>query len=63
MKPAAKKIGKVILLQASLELIQVATKGKRRKQALKITVGKTIKKQVGGGSRSQKINPKKTAVK
>ena len=44
--PAAKKIGKELLLQAAPELIEVATKSP--KQALKSTVRKTIKKQVGG---------------
>ena len=48
MIPAAKKIGKELLLQAALELIEVATKRKSPKQALKSTVRKTIKKQVGG---------------
>ena len=57
--PAAKKSGKELLLQAAPELIEVATKRKRPKQALKRTVRKTIKKQVGGGSRSQKSYPKK----
>ena len=57
--PVAKKIGKELLLQAALELIQVATKRKSPKQALKSTVRKTIKKQVGEGSRSQKSHPKK----
>ena len=57
--PAAKKIGKELLLQIALELIQVATKRKNPKQALKSTVRKTIKKQVGGGRRSKKIHPNK----
>ena len=63
--PAAKKIGKELLLQAASELIEVATKGKSPKQALKSTVRKTIKKQVGGGSRYQKSHLKKrtTVVK
>ena len=48
--PAAKKIGKELLLQAA------------PKQALKSTVRKTIKKQVGGGSRSRKSHPKRTTA-
>ena len=60
--PAAKKIGKELLLQAAPELIEVATKRKSPKQALKSTVRKTIKKQVVGGSRSQKSHPKRTTV-
>ena len=60
--PAAKKIGKKLLLQAAPELIEVATKRKSPKQALKSTVRKTIKKQVGGGSRSRKIHPKRTTA-
>ena len=65
VKPAAKKIGKELLLQAAPELIEIATKRKSPKQALKSTVRKTIKKQVGGRSRSQKIHPRKrtTVVK
>ena len=38
VKPAAKKIGKVLLLQTAPELIEVATKRKSPKQALKRTV-------------------------
>ena len=57
--PAAKKIGKELLLQADPEMIEVATQRKSPKQALKSTVRKTIKKQVGGGNRSQKNHPKK----
>ena len=50
--PAAKKIGKELLLQAAPELIEVATKRKSPKQALKSAVRKTVQNQVGGGSRS-----------
>ena len=56
--PAAEKIGKELLPQAAPELIESATKRKSPKQALR-----TIKKQIGGGSRSQKSHPRKrTAV-
>ena len=60
--PAAKKIGKELLIQAAPELIEVATKRKSPKQALKSTVRKKIKKQVGGGSRSRKSHPKRTTA-
>ena len=56
---AAKMIAKELLLQAAPELIEVAT---RPEQALKSTVRKIIKMQVGGGSRSRKIHPKRTTV-
>ena len=59
MIPAAKKIGKELLLQAAPELIEFATKKINPKQALKSTVSKTVKKQVGGGSRSRKGHSKK----
>ena len=62
MIPAAKKIGRETLLQAAPELIEVATKRKSPKQALKSTVRKTIKKQVEGGSRSRKSHPKRTTA-
>ena len=55
--PAAKKIGKKLLLQAAPELIEVARKIKSLKQALESTVRSTIKKQVGGGSISRKNYP------
>ena len=57
--PAPKNIGKELLLQAAPELIEVETKRKSPKQALKSMVTKTIKKQVGGGSKSQKMSFKK----
>ena len=60
--PPAKKIGKELLLHAAPELIEVATNRKNPKQALNSTVRKTIKKQVGGGSRSPKIHTKRTTV-
>ena len=46
--PAVKRIGKELLLQAAPELIEVASKLKTPKQALKSTVTKTVRKQVGG---------------
>ena len=58
MVPVAKRIGKELLLQAAPELIEVATKRKSPKEALKSTVTKTIKKQVGGRNRSKKLSEK-----
>ena len=53
--PAAKKIGKELLVQGAPELLEFATKKKSAKQALKSTVKKTAKKQIGGSlQRGQK---------
>lgn len=51
--PAAKKIGRELLMQAAPELIDVVTKKKSAKQAAKNTIRKTVQKQVGGGSNSK----------
>ena len=59
--PTAKKIGKELLPQAAPELIEVATIRKNPKQAVKSTVRKTIKKQVGGRS-NKKVIQKRTTV-
>ena len=62
--PAAKRIGKELLVQAAPELINIATKKKTPKQALKSTVKNTIKKQVGSGKKSaRKIKKRKISVK
>ena len=62
--PAAKRIGKKLLVQAAPELITIATKKKTPKQALKSAVKNTIKKQVGSGKKSaRKIKKRKTSVK
>ena len=42
--PAAKRIGKELLVQAAPEIIDIATRKKTPKQALKNTVKNTIKK-------------------
>ena len=42
--PAAKRIGKELLVQVAPELIDIATRKKTPKQALKNTVKNTIKK-------------------
>ena len=47
--PAAKKIGRELLVQGAPELIDVVTSKKSPKQAIKNTVRKTVRKQVGGG--------------
>ena len=62
--PAAKRIGKELLVQAAPELINIATRKKTPKQALKSTVKNTIKKQVENGKKSaRKIKKRKTSVK
>ena len=61
--PAAKRIGKELLVQAAPELIDIATRKKTPKQALKNTVKNTIKKQVGAGhSKSHMSRRRKTAT-
>ena len=51
--PAAKKIGRDLLVQGAPELVEVATKRKSAKQALKSTVAKTARKQRGGSLQSR----------
>ena len=46
--PAAKKIGRDLLVQGAPELVEVAIKIGSAKQALKNTVAKTARKQIGG---------------
>ena len=46
--PAAKTIGRELLVQGAPELIEFASKKKSAKQALKSTVAKTARKQIGG---------------
>ena len=46
--PATKNIGRDLLVQGAPELVEVATKRKSAKQALKSTVAKTARKQIGG---------------
>ena len=50
--PAAKRIGRELLVQGAPELVEVATKRKSAKQALKSTVAKTAGKQFGGSLHS-----------
>ena len=49
-----KKLGRELLMSAAPELIDVAMKKKSPKQALKKTVTKTARKQLGGGRRRRK---------
>ena len=61
--PAVKRIGNELLVQAAPELIDIATKKKTPKQALKNTVKNTINKQVGTGhSMSRMSRKRKTAT-
>ena len=46
--PVAKKIGRELFVQAAPEIVDVVARKKRPKEALKSTVQKTIKNQVGG---------------
>ena len=55
--PAAKKLGRELLMSAEPELIDVAMKKKSPKQALKNTVTKTARKQLGGGRRRPRKTP------
>ena len=51
--PAAKRIGRELLVQSAPELVELATKRKSAKQALKSTVAKTARKQFGGSLHSR----------
>ena len=51
--PAAKKIGRDLLVQGAPELVEVATKRMSAKQALKSTVAKTARKQIVGSLQSR----------
>ena len=46
--PVAKKIGRELIVQAAPELVEVVTKKKSPKQAIKSTVQKTVREQVVG---------------
>ena len=60
--PAAKRIGRELLVQGAPEIAEFATKKKTAKQALKSTVAKTVKKQLGGSLHIGRrvIRPKKS---
>ena len=51
--PLLKRIGRELLVQGAPELVEVATKRKSAKQALKNTVAKTARKQFGGSLHSR----------
>ena len=57
--PVAKKIGRELIVQAAPELVEVVTKKKSPKQAIKSTVQKTVRKQVGGSLVKKKNIQKK----
>ena len=46
IRPAAKRIGRELLVQGAPEIAEFATKKKTAKQALKSTVAKTVKKTI-----------------
>lgn len=52
--PAAKSIGKELLVQSVPEVLDVITKRKSPRQAAKSVVKKTVKKQIGGKSRGRR---------
>ena len=61
--PAAKRIGKELLLQSVPELMDVIGKKESPKQALKNTISNPVKKQTGGMRRKLKrlrAGPRKT---
>ena len=51
--PAAKKISRDLLVQGAPELVEVAAKRKSAILALKSTVAKTARKQIGGSLQSR----------
>ena len=60
--PAAKKIGRELIAQAAPELLDIVTKKQSAKQALRNTVSKTARKQLGGAhhiSKRKHANQKK----
>ena len=48
-----KKIGRELIVQAAPELVDVVTKKKSPKRAVKSTVQKTVRKQVGGTKKEE----------
>ena len=57
--PVIKKIGREFIVQAAPGLVEVVTKKRSPKQAIKFTVQKTARKQVGG-SESGRMRKLKT---
>ena len=62
--PVAKKVGRELIVQAAPKLIDLVTKKKSPKQAKKLIVQKTLRKQVGGSkirrTRKLKTNGEKS---
>ena len=62
--PAAKKIGRELLVQGTPELVNVVTSKKSPKQALKNTVKNTVRKQTGSGlARRRKVQKRRSNLK
>ena len=57
--PTAKRIGRKLLKQGVPELVDVVSKKKSPKQAMKNTVSNTIKKKTGGRARQLQQRPRK----
>ena len=57
--PVIKRIGKEILDQSATELMEIATKKKKPKQALKNTVNNTITKQIAAGCSKSHMSRKR----
>ena len=58
--PAAKRIGRELIAQAAPEIVEIVSKKKTPKEAIKPTLKKTVKKQIGG-SRKTLRNQQKSA--
>ena len=59
--PAAKKIGRELLVQSAPEIVDVVAKRKSPRQAAKEVVRKTVRKQLGAGKRqSKRLRTKKS---
>ena len=61
--PAAKRIGRELISQGAPELVDLVTKKQSTKQALRNTVRKTAKKQLGGSYHSRRRHTKSRARK
>jgi len=61
--PAAKKIGKELILQSLPEIAEIATKRKSPKAAMKSAVRKTIRKQMGAGRYRRKSKSRRRIIR
>ncbi len=52
--PTAKRVGRELLTQSVPEIVDVISKRKSPKEALKRTISKTAKAQIGGGKKRRK---------